>query len=104
MHEHDRRAPTVAARHRAELLERDDAANFTALLAQARHLTNRTYETTLYDHMQAFRLLWHHLESAGHLRRVHEEAQTRLGSGELPAAEASDLKLFLTVYATVRGN
>jgi hypothetical protein len=104
MHEHDRQAPTVAARHRARLRERDDAVHFTALLAQARHLANRTYETTLYDHMQAFRLLWHHLESTGHLRRMHEQTQSRLDSGDLTAADASDLRLFLTVYATVRGD
>ncbi|MCF6521759.1 hypothetical protein [Streptomyces sp. JJ36] len=103
MTEQDGREPTVYARHRAELPERDDDATFRALLAQARHITGRTYETTLYDHMQAFRLLWRHLESTGYLQRVHDGAREQLDSGTLTAAEAADLELFLTVYTTVHG-
>jgi hypothetical protein len=95
--------PTVYARERAQLLERDDEANFRALLTQARHITERTYETTLYDHMQAFRLLWRHLESVGHLQRVREAAPELLASATLTVAEAADLQRFLTVYAAVRG-
>lgn len=96
--------PTVCARERAALAARDDDANFRALLAHARHIAGRTYETTLYDHMQAFRLLWKHLETVGHLQRVREEAPKLLASGALPAAEAADLRLFLTVHARVRGS
>ncbi len=104
MTEQERWQPTVHARERAALPERDDDANFRALLAQARHITRRSYETTLYDHMQAFRLLWRHLDATGHLAYVHDGARARLASGALTAAEAADLRLFLTVYATVRGN
>jgi hypothetical protein len=102
--EQDWQPPTVYARERAALPQRDDDANFRALLAQARHLADRTYETTLYDHMQAYRLLWHHLESVGHLQRVSEEAPKLLASGILPAAEAADLRRFLTIHGRVHGS
>jgi hypothetical protein len=81
----------------------DDDADFRALLAHARHITSRVYETTLYDHMQAFRHLWRRLESTGHLRRMREAAPELLASGTLTAAEVADLELFLTVHAAVRG-
>lgn len=103
MTEQAKQKPTVFARQRAALPERDDEENFQALLAQARHIKGRSYETTLYDHMQAFRLLWRHLAETGHLQRVHDGAEARLEHGDLTPAEASDLLLFLTVYATVRG-
>lgn len=104
MSDQERQPPTVCARERAAMGDRDDDANFRALLAQARHITGRTYETTLYDHMQAFRLLWRHLESVGHLQRVREEGPELLASGTLPTAEAADLLLFLTVHARVGGS
>ncbi|MET8407402.1 hypothetical protein ABZV34_04710 [Streptomyces sp. NPDC005195] len=69
---------TVYHRHLAQLLKRDAGENFRALLVQARHITGTSYETNLYDHQQAFRLLWRHLERSGHLRRAHRDAHTRL--------------------------
>lgn len=83
--------------------EQDDDTDFRALLTHARHITSRVYETTLYDHMQAFRHLWRHLESTGHLRRMREAAPELLASGTLSSAEVADLELFLTVHAAVRG-
>lgn len=99
----EHRLLTVCARERAALAQRDDDANFRALIVQARHITERSYETTLYDHMQAFRLLWRHLDDTGHLTHVHDGAQGHLASGALTAGEAADLRLFLTLYARVRG-
>lgn len=103
VNEPERRQPTVSGRERAALPERDDDANFRALMVQARHVTGRSYETTLYDHMQAYRLLWRHLETTGHLARVHAGAPARLAAGSLSAAEAADLRLFLALYARVHG-
>jgi hypothetical protein len=101
--EHEHRPVTVSARERAALAGRDDCANFRALIVQARHITERSYETTLYDHMQAFRLLWRHLDDTGHLAHVHDGAQGHLASGALTAGEAAGLRLFLTLYARVHG-
>ncbi|KPC79197.1 hypothetical protein [Streptomyces sp. NRRL S-4] len=64
---------------------------------QTRHVTSRSYETTLYDHQQAFRLLWRHLEHTGYLSRVRREAGERLGTEGLGVRERADLVLFLTV-------
>jgi hypothetical protein len=100
MTETDEPELTVYHRHLARLLERDDRENFRALLGQARHITSASYETTLYDHQQAFRLLWRHLERSGHLRRAHHEVRRRLAAGPSPG-ERADLELFLTVYAQV---
>lgn len=92
---------TVYHRHLAQLLKRDAGENFRALLVQARHITGTSYETNLYDHQQAFRLLWRHLERSGHLRRTHREACARLASGHAAPDERADLELFLTVYGQV---
>lgn len=92
---------TVYYRHLAVLLRRGDDDNFGALMEQAEHITKRSYETTLRDHQQTFRLLWRHLERSGYLRRAYREARARLARGEMPLAEAARLKLFLTVYAGV---
>ncbi|MEU1530387.1 hypothetical protein [Streptomyces fagopyri] len=92
---------TVYHRHLAQLLKRDTGENFRALLVQARHITGTSYETNLYDHQQAFRLLWRHLERSGHLRRAHRDADTRLASGHATPDERADLELFLTVYGQV---
>ncbi|MDX2849240.1 hypothetical protein PV342_12375 [Streptomyces sp. PA03-3a] len=89
---------TVYRRHLAQLLKRDAGENFRALLVQARHITGKAYETTLYDHQQAFRLLWHHLERSGYLRRAHRDTRARLTSGRIAPDERADLELFLTVY------
>ncbi|WP_089226537.1 hypothetical protein [Actinacidiphila glaucinigra] len=89
---------TVYHRHLACLLKRDAGQNFQALLVQARHITGTSYETTLYDHQQAFRLLWRHLECSGYLCRAHREARARLASGHIAPDERADLELFLTVY------
>lgn len=92
---------TVYHRHLAQLPERDTEENFRALLVQVRHITGTSYETTLYDHQQAFRLLWHHLERGGHLSRAHRDARARLASGRTAPEEHADLELFLTVYGQV---
>jgi hypothetical protein len=92
---------TVYHRHLAQLLKRDDEENFRALLVQARHITGTSYETTPYDHQQAFRLLWHHLERSGHLHRAHRDAHARLASGHAAPDERADLELFLTIYGRV---
>jgi hypothetical protein len=92
---------TVYHRHLAQLLKRDAGENFRALLVQARHITGTSYETTLYDHQQAFRLLWRHLERSGYLRRAHRDAHARLASGHAAPDERADLELFLTVYSQV---
>ncbi|MFB7288123.1 hypothetical protein [Actinacidiphila glaucinigra] len=92
---------TAFDRHSAQLGTRDDEGNFRALLDQARHIAQRSYETTLYDHQQAFRLLWRHLQGTGYLQRAHLDARTRLAAGGLPSAERADLELFLTVYTQV---
>ncbi|MFF3516164.1 hypothetical protein [Streptomyces sp. NPDC002573] len=92
---------TLYYRHLAQLLNRDADANFRALLVQARHITGTSHETTLYDHQQAFRLLWRHLERSGYLRRARREAQARLSSGHAAPDERADLELFLTVYGQV---
>ncbi|MFF9489243.1 hypothetical protein [Streptomyces sp. NPDC014676] len=92
---------TVYHRHSAQLPERDSEENFRALLVQARHITGASYETTLYDHQQTFRLLWHHLERGGHLSRAHRDARARLASGRTAPGERAALELFLTVYAQV---
>jgi hypothetical protein len=92
---------TVYQHHLAQLLKRDAGENFRALLVQARHIAGTSYETTLYDHQQAFRLLWRHLERSGYLRRAHRDAHTRLASGHTTPDERADLELFLTVYGQV---
>ena len=92
---------TVYYRHLEQLLKRDDRENFLALMDQARHITGTSYETTLYDHQQAFRLLWRHLERSGYLRRAHRDAHARLASGHAAPDERADLELFLTVYGQV---
>ncbi|UXY23054.1 hypothetical protein N8I84_33400 [Streptomyces cynarae] len=92
---------TVYHHHLVRLTERDDGENFRALLVQARHITKASYETSLYDHQQAFRLLWRHLERSGHLRLAHREVRARLASGQASPDERADLELFLTVYAQV---
>ncbi|MDX2819408.1 hypothetical protein PV410_44060 [Streptomyces sp. PA03-5A] len=92
---------TVYRRHLAQLLKRDAGENFRALLVQARHITGTSYETTLYDHQQAFRLLWHHLERSSYLRRARRDAHARLTSGHVAPDERADLELFLTVYSQV---
>ncbi|MFD7873992.1 hypothetical protein ACFV5G_07660 [Streptomyces sp. NPDC059766] len=92
---------TVYRHHLAQLLKRDAGENFRALLVQARHITGTSYETTLYDHQQAFRLLWRHLERSGYLRRARRDAQARLASGHAAPDERADLELFLTVYGQV---
>ncbi|MFF4148163.1 hypothetical protein ACFY0A_44585 [Streptomyces sp. NPDC001698] len=93
---------TVYHRHLAALLKRSDHENFRALLEQARRVSRGEYETGLYDHQQAFRLLWHHLDRGTYLRQVHHDARTRLASKRAAPDEAADLELFLTVYAQVR--
>ncbi|MER5531172.1 hypothetical protein ABT075_42445 [Streptomyces sp. NPDC002677] len=93
---------TVYYRHLAAILRRSDDDNFDALMDQADHVTRRSYETTLQDHQQTFRLLWQHLERSGYLRRIHREARARLTAGDVPPAEGARLELFLTVYAGVR--
>lgn len=93
---------TVYYRHLAAMLKRSDDENFRALLDQAHRVSHGEYETSLYDHQQAFRLLWHHLERTGHLRRAHREARARLAGGRATADEAANLELFLSVYAGVR--
>ncbi len=85
----------------AQVLKRDDRENFQALLVQARHITSASYETTLYDHQQTFRLLWRHLERSGRLNRAHHEVRARLASGKASPDERAELELFLTVYAQV---
>jgi hypothetical protein len=95
--EADRWETPVHDRHLAELGTRDDQQTFQAMTAQARHVTSGSYETTLYDHQQAFRLLWRHLERTGYLQRVQREAGERLGQGHLSARERADLDLFLTI-------
>lgn len=92
----------VYYRHMAAMLRRGDDDNFGALMDQADHITKRRYETTLQDHQQTFRLLWHHLERSGYLHRVHREARARLDAGDVTPAEAARLELFLTVYGGVR--
>ncbi|KUJ38390.1 hypothetical protein ADL25_24545 [Streptomyces sp. NRRL F-5122] len=92
---------TVYHRHLAQVPKRDAGENFRALLIQARHITGTSYETTLYDHQQAFRLLWRHLEGIGYLRRAHRDARARLTSGHAAPEERADLELFLTVYGQV---
>ncbi|MER6148080.1 hypothetical protein ACWGPD_21105 [Streptomyces hirsutus] len=93
--------PTVYHRHLAQLLKRDAGENFRALLVQARHITGTSYETTLYDHQQAFRLLWRHLERSGYLHHARRDAHARLTSGHTAPDERADLELFLTVYGQV---
>ncbi|WP_351232193.1 hypothetical protein [Streptomyces sp. NPDC002133] len=95
---------TVYYRYLASLLERSDDDNFRALLKEARRVSKGEYETSLYDHQQAFRLLWHHLDHRGYLHRAHRDARTRLASGRAAPDEAADLELFLTIYAGVRAN
>ncbi|MEV6289767.1 hypothetical protein AB0M41_04820 [Streptomyces sp. NPDC051896] len=102
MTETDEPELTVYRRHLARLLKRDDRENFRALLVQARHITTASYETTLYDHQQTFRLLWRHLERSGHLGLAHREVRARLASGKASPDVRADLELFLTVYAQVR--
>lgn len=92
---------TVYDRHLAYLLQRDAGENFQALLVQARHIAGTSYETTLYDHQQAFRLLWRHLERSGYLRSAHRDARARLASGHPGPDERAALELFLTVYNQV---
>lgn len=87
----------VHDRHLVGLGERGDHHTFRAMMVQARHVTSCSYETTLYDHQQTFRLLWRHLERTGYLHRVQREAGERLGSGHLSAGERADLELFLTI-------
>ncbi|WP_369248135.1 hypothetical protein [Streptomyces sp. R41] len=101
MAETDEPELTVYHRHLAQLLKRDAGENFRALLVQARHITGTSYETTLYDHQQAFCLLWCHLERSGYLRRAGRDAQARLASGHAAPDERADLELFLTVYGQV---
>ncbi|MFJ3715162.1 hypothetical protein [Streptomyces sp. NPDC090057] len=93
---------TVYHRHLARLPARDDRDHFRALLVQARHITTASYETTLYDHQQTFRLLWRHLQNSGHLDVAHREVRARLGSGRATPDERADLEQFLTVYAQTR--
>ncbi|MGW4436070.1 hypothetical protein ACWELO_09960 [Streptomyces sp. NPDC004596] len=93
---------TVYHRHLARLPARDDRENFRALLVQARHITTGSYETTLYDHQQTFRLLWRHLQRSGHLDLAHREVRARLGSDRTSPDERADLELFLTVYTQTR--
>ncbi|MEU6654937.1 hypothetical protein ABZ904_37370 [Streptomyces sp. NPDC046900] len=93
---------TVYYRHLAALLKRSNDDNFRALLEQARRVVRGEYETGLYDHQQAFRLLWHHLDRNGYLRQAHRDTHTRLASGRTAPNETADLELFLTVYAQVR--
>ncbi|WUD72069.1 hypothetical protein OG937_10350 [Streptomyces sp. NBC_00510] len=92
----------VYYRHLAALLQRSDEENFRALLEQARRVSRGEYETGLYDHQQAFRLLWHHLDRSGYLRQAHRDARTRLATGRATPDEAAELELFFTVYAQVR--
>lgn len=92
----------VYQRRLTQLLKGDDRQNFQALMVQARHITTRSYETSLYDHQQTFRLLWHHLEHTGHLRRAHHDARDRIATGRVTAEEAEELELFLTLYARIR--
>ncbi|MEV7810303.1 hypothetical protein AB0P05_06140 [Streptomyces flaveolus] len=92
---------TVYYRHVAAMLRRSDDDNFDALMDQADHVTRRSYETTLQDRQQTFRLLWRHLERSGYLRRIHREARARLIAGDVSPAEGVRLELFLTVYAGV---
>ncbi|MEU1348441.1 hypothetical protein [Streptomyces sp. NPDC005795] len=91
----------VCHRHLKGLLSSGDRETFRALMAQARHLTNRSYETSLYDHQQTFRLLWHHLDHVGHLSRLSQEARSRLASGRASAEESEELELFLTLYRRI---
>ena len=100
--EADRWETPVHDRHLAELGRRDDRQTFQAMMAQARHVTSGSYETTLYDHQQAFRLLWRHLERTGYLHCIQREAGERLGQGRLSARERADLDLFLTISDGVR--
>ncbi|MDX3098034.1 hypothetical protein PV417_26410 [Streptomyces sp. ME19-03-3] len=93
---------TVYHRHLSALAQRGDDENFRALLDQARRVSLGTYETGLYDHQQAFRLLWHHLDESGYLHQAHRDARARLDSGRAAPDEAAELQLFLTVYAHVR--
>lgn len=91
----------VYHRHLKRLLSCGDTETFRALMVQARRITSRSYETSLYDHQQTFRLLWHHLEHVGHLRGVNQEARIRLASGRASAEESEELELFLTLYARI---
>ncbi|MFG2560333.1 hypothetical protein [Streptomyces sp. NPDC048496] len=92
----------VYHRHLTQLLKGNDRESFQALMAQARHITTRSYETSLYDHQQTFRLLWHHLEHTGHLRRAHHDARDSLATGQVTGEEAEKLELFLTLYARIQ--
>ncbi|MFF3948010.1 hypothetical protein ACFYYN_24690 [Streptomyces sp. NPDC001902] len=89
---------SIYYRHLAALLQRSNEENFRALLEQARRVSRGEYETGLYDHQQAFRLLWHHLDRSGYLRRAHRDARARLTSGHVAPDERADLDLFLTIY------
>lgn len=95
---------SVYYQHLAALLQRSDEENFRALLEQARRVSRGQYETSLYDHQQAFRLLWHHLDRSGYLRQAHRDARTRLASERAAPDEAAELELFLSVYAGVRAS
>ncbi|MEU8624433.1 hypothetical protein [Streptomyces sp. NPDC048669] len=91
----------VYHRHLAQLLACGDEEAFEALMVQARHVITRSYETSLYDHQQTFRLLWHHLDQVGHLHRVNQAAPGRLASGRVSSEETTELELFLTLYARI---
>ncbi|MER7722962.1 hypothetical protein [Streptomyces sp. NPDC096323] len=91
----------VYHRHLKRLLSSGDRETFRALMAQARHIVNRSYETSLYDHQQTFRLLWHHLDHVGHLSRMSQDARSRLASGRASAEESEELELFLTLYRRI---
>lgn len=91
----------VYHRHLKCLFSSGDRENFRALMAQARHITNLSYETSLYDHQQTFRLLWHHLDHVGHLSRMSQEARSRLASGHASAEESEELEFFLTLYRRI---
>ncbi|MFD8262828.1 hypothetical protein ACFV19_28825 [Streptomyces griseoluteus] len=80
---------TVYCRRLAAMLRRSDDDNFDALMDQADHVIRRSYETTLQDHQQTFRLLWRHLERSGYLRRIHREARARFTVGDVSPAEGA---------------
>lgn len=88
----------VYQRHVKGLLSSGDRETFRALMAQTRHITHRSYETSRYDHQQTFRLLWCHLDHVGHLSRVSRDAWSRLASGHASGEESEELELFLTLY------
>ncbi|MCX5400818.1 hypothetical protein [Streptomyces sp. NBC_00102] len=92
---------TVYHRHVTQLLTCADRTAFEALLIQIRHITTRSYETSLYDHQQTFRLLWHHLDHVGHLRHAHRDVVLRLASGRTGAEETAELELFLALHARI---